>query len=211
MLPLEFLVPQESSICVRCRCSPKVRKFLISAVSTKHWLIFPYWDCWLMCAYVAADKKIVITNDINLSKGRDTFQSSTLWNGESGRAVDGNRNGIFRMKSCTHTGSNPRWQNTPNPWWAVDLGASKMISAVRITTRSDCCHDRLNGFEIRIGNIKPKGRGDQNSICQSDLNIRRGETYQFSCPMKGRYVSIRIPGHGKILTLCEVEVLGEYL
>lgn len=163
-----------------------------------------------MYIHVAGDRTIKIANDINLSKGKTTFQSSTLWDGVSSRAVDGNKNGVFRMRSCTHTGSHPGKQETSNPWWAVDLGAPKTISAVRITTRSDCCHNWLNGFEIRIGNIKPKGGGDQNRICQSNLSIPRGETYQFNCPMKGRYVTVRIPGYNKILTLCEVEILGGY-
>ncbi len=33
------------------------------------------------------------------------------------------------------------------------------------------------------------------------------ETFEFK-PVKGRYVNIFLPGHGKYLTLCEVEVFA---
>lgn len=157
-----------------------------------------------------AEENIVITNDIILSKKKPTFQSSTLWNGVSSRAVDGNKNGVFDSKSCTQTGVRPGMQRSSNPWWAVDLGSSKDLTGVRITARSDCCADWLHDFEIRVGDRKPDGSGWQNSVCRSRLKIPRGETYQFDCSATGRYVTIRIPGSSEILNLCEVEVLGKY-
>lgn len=144
-----------------------------------------------------------------LSAFKPTFQSSTLWSAVSGKATDGNRNGVFSKGSCTHTGMGPGKKRTSNPWWAVDLGSAQKISSIRITTRSDCCSDWLDNFEIRVGKWRPQGLGNQNSACQHNLKIPRGETYQFDCPTYGRYVTIRVPGREKFLTLCEVEVLGK--
>lgn len=146
--------------------------------------------------------------DVILSIGKPTFQSSTLWNGFSSRAVDRNKNTVFGGRSCTHTGLSPKRPKTDSPWWTVDLQSSQKVSGVRITTRSDCCHRRINNFEIRVGDVKPNSSGNQNSVCRGDLNIPRGETYQFDCNAKGRYVTIRVPRR-TILTLCEVEVLGK--
>lgn len=159
--------------------------------------------------FLVVDDKIKITGDRILSALKPTFQSSTLWNGVSGRAIDGNINGVYDRGSCTHTGVGPGKQRTSNPWWAVDLGSAKKVSSVRITARSDCCSDWLNNFEIRVGKWRPRGQGNQNSACQHNLKIPRGETYQFDCPSYGRYVTIRIPGRAKFLNLCEVEVLGK--
>lgn len=151
---------------------------------------------------------MVTTEDVILSEKMPTFQSSTLWSAESKRAVDNNKNTEFSGKSCTHTGISTQVQETWYPWWTVDLRRSRSISGVRVTTRSDCCHERLDDFEIRAGNVKPTGKGNQNPSCQSSLSVPRGETYQFDCVVQARYVTIRIPRLA-ILTLCEVEVLGE--
>lgn len=151
----------------------------------------------------------MIETETVLSQDKPTFQSSTLWGADSSRAVDGNRDGLFKAKSCTQTGESPTKEGTQNPWWAVDLLAARRITGVRITNRSDCCDKRLKNFEIRVGNVKPSGSGWQNRICATGQTIPRGETYHFDCPFTGRYVSVRIPGWGKILTLCEVEVIGK--
>ena len=52
----------------------------------------------------------------NVALGKTTKQSSTGWNGLSGRAVDGNKNTNYHKHSCTHT------LHTFSPWWRVDLG-----------------------------------------------------------------------------------------
>ena len=40
-----------------------------------------------------------------------------------------------------------------NPWWKVDLGDSHPVSKVYVLNRGDCCGERLNGFEIRVGTL----------------------------------------------------------
>ena len=65
----------------------------------------------------------------------------------SSRAVDGNSQTSFDP-SCTHTENGVFFQN---PWWRVDLGRVEPVNEVYIVNRGDCCGDRLNPFEIRVG------------------------------------------------------------
>lgn len=54
---------------------------------------------------------------------------------------------IFQDK-CTHTFGTT---GSTNPWWRVDLEELLPVSEIYILNRGDCCGDRLNGFEIRVG------------------------------------------------------------
>ena len=47
--------------------------------------------------------------------------------------------------NCTHT------LEDNSPWWRVDLGRVEPVAEVNIVNRGDCCGDRLNGAEIRVG------------------------------------------------------------
>uniref|UniRef100_A0A3Q2T2G8 Fucolectin tachylectin-4 pentraxin-1 domain-containing protein n=1 Tax=Fundulus heteroclitus TaxID=8078 RepID=A0A3Q2T2G8_FUNHE len=66
--------------------------------------------------------------------------------GAASNAIDGNTNPNFIDGSCSHTASQT------NPWWRVDLLDSYTITHIIITNRGDCCHDRINGANIHIGN-----------------------------------------------------------
>lgn len=61
-------------------------------------------------------------------------------------AIDGIKYAPGPASFCTHTNSEM------NPWWRLDLLDSYYISMVVITNRADCCPERLDGAEIRIGN-----------------------------------------------------------
>lgn len=152
--------------------------------------------------FAEVDRGVSVENEILLSRSKPTFQSSTGYGGVSNRAVDGNKRGVYGGGSCTHT------LQTANPWWAVDLGAQQRVARIRVTNRSDCCAERLSNFEIRVGNARPSGKGRQNTVCKAGASVPRGQTFEFECQGVGRFVSIRIPGANKILTLCEVEVLA---
>uniref|UniRef100_A0A3Q4HNG4 Fucolectin tachylectin-4 pentraxin-1 domain-containing protein n=1 Tax=Neolamprologus brichardi TaxID=32507 RepID=A0A3Q4HNG4_NEOBR len=72
-------------------------------------------------------------------------------------AIDGNRNSDLSAGSCTLTSAQNR------PWWRVDLLQSYIITSVNITNRGDCCHERLNGLKIHIGNsLNNEGLGNPN-------------------------------------------------
>ena len=53
--------------------------------------------------------------------------------GAGSLAVDGNTDGDWEAKSCSHTAKEVR------PWWAVDLGYPTTVDEVEITNRMDCC------------------------------------------------------------------------
>ncbi|GMH39702.1 hypothetical protein BSKO_07600 [Bryopsis sp. KO-2023] len=148
--------------------------------------------------------------EVLLSRGKPSSQSSTILGATSDRAVDGDKNSDFSGNSCTHTGRTRNLQTTLFPWWSVDLGSPKKVTRVEVTNRSDCCAQRLDGFDIHVGDIDPSNQRNffSTETCASGLTVPAGETVSFDCPVQGQYVTIRSPGF-KILTLCEVEVFGE--
>uniref|UniRef100_A0A8C9XIL2 Fucolectin tachylectin-4 pentraxin-1 domain-containing protein n=1 Tax=Sander lucioperca TaxID=283035 RepID=A0A8C9XIL2_SANLU len=135
----------------------------------------------------------------------NVIQSSVFGNGVPERAIDGNRASDWAEGSCTHT------NNDLKPWWRLDLLNTYQINSVTITNRGDCCPERINGAEIRIGDsLNDNGNG--NPRCAVISSIAAGTTQTFACnAMEGRYVNIVIPGRRQYLTLCEVEVNGQLL
>ncbi|KAI8514168.1 hypothetical protein Bbelb_084920 [Branchiostoma belcheri] len=82
-----------------------------------------------------------------------------------------------------------------------------VLSAVLIFNRMDCCPERLNPFNIHIGD---SDQVSDNPKCGGDhqIDVKR-PSISVSCQgMKGRYVGVRLPGF-RVLTLCEVQVFPE--
>uniref|UniRef100_A0A8C1JNS7 Fucolectin tachylectin-4 pentraxin-1 domain-containing protein n=1 Tax=Cyprinus carpio TaxID=7962 RepID=A0A8C1JNS7_CYPCA len=139
----------------------------------------------------------------NLATGRTVTQSSTFgtWVGE--QAIDFNPGFIQPSSSCSSTTAQT------NPWWRVDLHYIYRVSSVVITNRLDCCPERIDGAEIRIGNSL-ENNGNNNPICAVISSIPAGVSSTYICnDMDGRYVNLFLPGDSRFLTLCEVEVYGE--
>ena len=91
----------------------------------------------------------------NIAKGGKVTQSSVGWNGVPERAIDGNDASIYGKRSCTHTSGQTK------PWWRLDLLKRYQINTVTITNRGDCCHERINGAEIHVGNsLKDNGNAN---------------------------------------------------
>lgn len=91
---------------------------------------------------------ITIFLEGNLAYGKQTDQMSTYSVGSSGKAVDGDSttNNFYKDLTCSHT-----MNESPNPWWRVDLGRVEPVTEVYIVNRGDCCGARLSSFEIRVG------------------------------------------------------------
>ena len=71
----------------------------------------------------------------NIALGKPTFQSSTIYNGDSSRAVDGNKaTDYYGGNSCTHTIRNAEGL----PWWGVDLLERHLVDRVNLTNRGQC-------------------------------------------------------------------------
>ena len=69
----------------------------------------------------------------NIARGKRAYQSSTGWHGFANRATDGNENGHYGRRSCTHT----RLAN--RNWLYIDLGATYRVNQVKLFNRVDCC------------------------------------------------------------------------
>ncbi len=97
---------------------------------------------------------MIIFNDVlliqeNLAFGKQTNQSSTKWDGQSSRGVDGISSTNYVEGSCTHT------QLEDEPWGRVDLGQVEPGSEVYIVNRGDGSWGyRLSNFEIRVGRLQ---------------------------------------------------------
>eukprot|EP00058_Branchiostoma_floridae_P007194 XP_002592682.1 hypothetical protein BRAFLDRAFT_67120 [Branchiostoma floridae] len=143
----------------------------------------------------------------NIALGKSAFQTTTFYdvNGVASHAVDGNTDTSYGSGSCTHTANTP---GEDNPTWWVDLGQSYVIGRVAIFNRQDCCSERINPFNIHIGDsdqvsTNPRCGGDhQIDVSQPSISV--------SCQgVVGRYVSVRLPGSSRILTLCEVQLVSQ--
>ncbi|XP_040207987.1 fucolectin-like [Rana temporaria] len=115
------------------------------------------------------------------------------------KAIDDVKDTNMLHGFCTHT----HWD--PSPWWKVDLKKKYKVNVVVVTGRTDCCMERMKGFEVRIGNSPD----NNNPVCGKITTIPDPVT-TFCCNgMEGQYVSVVIPGRNEFLHLCEVEIYGD--
>ncbi|XP_060135414.1 uncharacterized protein LOC118091141 [Zootoca vivipara] len=141
--------------------------------------------------------------DSNVALAGEASQSSNIHLlGAARNAIDGSTSSDFIQGSCTHTDSER------NPWWMVDLKAQYQVLRVSITNRKDCCAQRLNGAEIRVGDSAERG-GTTNPRCATISSLGAGETDTFNCESStGQFVTVTLP-RKDYLTLCEVQVFGQ--
>ncbi|CAH1264689.1 TMEM2 [Branchiostoma lanceolatum] len=145
--------------------------------------------------------QVFVVQITNLALRQPAYQSSVSWNGPPGLAVDGGRGGAYHDGSCTHT------DTEDSPWWYVDLGGTQEVDYITIFNRLDCCSDRINYFNVHIGDNRDVAA---NPKVGGDWTFAQGEaekTIQVN-GAKGRYVGIILPGSNRVLALCEVEVYG---
>ena len=134
----------------------------------------------------------------NLAQGKPASQSSLLNGGAPARAVDGNTDGNWFNSSVTHTDSGAQ------PWWQVDLGATKDIGEVVLYNRTDCCADRLSNFEIKVSN--------DGATWTKVAELAGTAPTRSAHPVNatGRYVRVQLRGTN-VLSLAEVQVFGKNL
>jgi mono/diheme cytochrome c family protein len=84
----------------------------------------------------------VMTGDQNVARGGKASQSSTAFEGDAGRAIDGNTNGDYNANSVTHTAE------SDNPYWEVDLGKTSPVDKVVLWNRIG------SNLESRLGNFR---------------------------------------------------------
>ncbi|XP_063049250.1 uncharacterized protein LOC134443334, partial [Engraulis encrasicolus] len=133
----------------------------------------------------------------------DLVKSPYAGEGIAQNAIDGNRDSHFHHGSCTLT------DEDTNPWWRVDLLKEYIITSVVITNRGDCCPERLDGAEIRIGSSLIDNGNDNTQVgVISSIPAGESQTFTFSSGVSGRYVNVFLPGPERTLSLCEVEIYG---
>ncbi|XP_078585335.1 uncharacterized protein LOC144867284 isoform X7 [Branchiostoma floridae x Branchiostoma japonicum] len=146
--------------------------------------------------------RYICESSTNLALGKPAFQTVTVQGAVASRAVDGNTTTFYSGLSCTLNYDND------NAHWFVDLEQSYMISRVVIFNRQDdCCWERLNPFNIHIGD---SDQVSTNPKCGGDHEIDGNQvSITILCPaMQGRYVGIRLPGTARTLNVCEVQVFS---
>lgn len=142
---------------------------------------------------------------VNLAASKPAAQTSEAYGGIATKAVDGNTSGNFGTdKTCTHT------KKETNPWWYVDLGKAAEVAKVVVYNRSDCCQDRLNDLQVRVGDFKD-AEVVKNAKCGGRTSALSGSA-NINCDKQvGRYVSVDLEKSDAYLTICEVKVFGEFV
>lgn len=143
---------------------------------------------------------------VNLARGRTVRQSSTDYGGDPARGVDGSTDGDYMRRSVTHTAEESQ------PFWEVDLGSVTDVERVDVWNRTDCCDERLSGFDVLVSETPFEGAGLEaarrgRTTFSRHLPGRAGRRTEVAVARPGRFVRIQLAGRG-ILSLAEVEVFG---
>jgi len=146
----------------------------------------------------------------NIALNKPTSQTSTAYGAESSRAVDGNTDGDFDNGSVTHTIESALSEGDPNVnvWLRIDLEEAYDITRIEVFNRTDSNSSRLDGAKIFVGYITDSVFEDQfgedltGTPHAQERSVSPGTVY-------ARYVTIRLFGYRKILSLAEVKVFGQ--
>ena len=133
----------------------------------------------------------------NIAAHKSASQSSTYYDADASRAVDGNRDNNYRHHSVTHT----NFQD--HSWWKVDLAKEESVGTVRIYNRGDGdVANRLSNFDVIL--LDKDGKEVTRQHVDS-LNNQPTVDVQFS-GVNARYVKIELNKSKTPLSLAEVEV-----
>merc|ERR1712176_1629911 len=78
--------------------------------------------------------------------------------------------------TCTHT------KEEAISWWKVSIPQRWKITAVKLTSRRDCCKNRLENIDILVGD----------DICASNVSIPEGGSAIFECDGVGSEIAVRL-------------------
>ena len=145
---------------------------------------------------------------VNVAPLGSAAQSTTSHSGAAGRAIDGNRSGVYRMASVTHTNIN----NNDLPWWEVTLTDEVLVDRIVLHNRTDCCSERLNNVHVFVSDTPFGGATLAELLADPDIwhEYLAGEQPRekvVSVGQPGRYVRVQLAQSGA-LSLAEVEVFG---
>jgi hypothetical protein len=135
------------------------------------------------------------------SAGNCPVTSRSLWYNElaccaPGHLVDGDLTNQFHSQCCAGS----------NEWVIIDLQESMYVTMVRIYNRVSCCQDRINNFEIRVGNLGSSSTFSSNPACATNQPWF-DDKKDFTCVLSGRYVSVQQISN-QMMNIREIEVYG---
>lgn len=138
-------------------------------------------------------------DNANIAQFKPTKQSSTFEAGHANRAVDGNTDGDWGKRTVSHT------NETPNPWWEVNLLGVYDITAITIYNRNDVT-ERLNNFSIRVSSVPFTNNTSGEVFADKQLTFKGSKAFRGN--KRGQYIRIYLNQPG-ILSLAEVVVNGK--
>ena len=145
----------------------------------------------------ATEASVAAVAGENIAAHKSASQSSTYYDADASRAVDGNRDNVYRHHSVTHTNFED------HAWWKVDLAKEEGVGTVRIYNRGDSnVGDRLSNFDVILLDKDGKELTRQHV---DSLNNQPTIDVQFS-GVNARYVKIELNKSKTPLSLAEVEV-----
>ncbi len=98
------------------------------------------------CETLSLAEVEVLDGRTNLAPTGQARQKSSASGGEAQRAIDGNTAGDFRLGSVSQSET-----LEADPWWEVDLGEERPISAVRVWQRTDdAIGGSISGFTLQV-------------------------------------------------------------
>ncbi|MFB8241112.1 discoidin domain-containing protein [Kitasatospora purpeofusca] len=120
----------------------------------------------------------------------------------AGLAADGDRSAGTTSFSAT--------SSEPQPWWQVDLGATKQIRSVELFDRTDGDAERLANLYVMVSPTDLTGRtvtGIEADPTVRTVRVTGTVPTKLTLPVgaDGRYVRVQLAGTGS-LTLAEVQV-----
>jgi hypothetical protein len=149
-----------------------------------------------------------VPEDENLALNRPSWQSSTVWDAPASRGNDGNTSGNFWDGSVSHTDAGFTWvlPEASGQWWYVWLGSERVVNAVNIYNRTDCCSEQLSHYKIFAWDSSAfmwKVISDQSGTDTTNVPVLNHPINN----VKTQYVMVA-KTDDKHLELAEVQVMG---
>ncbi|XP_046562562.1 fucolectin-1-like [Haliotis rubra] len=149
--------------------------------------------------------------DLNHALRKPTTSSTVQYQGPS-VAVDGKNGTHWDSHSCFSVNFSDR-----DHWWQVDLQYQVLVKMITVSSRSDCCPERLHDFSVDVYDIDPSVNPHaiaKQCYFYSGNVTSPGVTVTVTCtrPVNGRY--LRLTGknrrdNGDVLQFCEIQVFGD--
>jgi uncharacterized repeat protein (TIGR02543 family) len=135
----------------------------------------------------------------NVALNGTASQSSTDFDGDPERAIDGNTNGDYNGGlSVTHTAFEDQ------PWWQVDLGDPYAIDEIQVWGRTGIHAGRLSNYDVYILDCR-------NNVVWSNYQASYPDPSVSLDPggVRGRFVKIQLQATNQALSLAEVRVFSD--